>query len=273
MEGVRRASCSSSASSSSLVLYGIQRLQGHLFLNPEHFTGVAVAHLVQHGGQLRHEHELAVLRGRVDDVVPDARWPGSRCRTSSRPRSASRRMVALFRGFSRRSSQTLGNFWRDLYRALVYVLLPIAIVGARDPDRRRRAADVPRLRDGDDAPGRAPDDRARARSPRRSRSSTSARTAAASTTRTRPSRSRAPGSFGGYFELLPRAADPVRVGLHVRPLDPRHAATRSRSSPRCSSSSRSASGRSTPPSSTAPQVLRNSGVNITHSGTARPAAT
>ena len=38
-------------------------------------------------------------------------------------------MVALFRGFSRRSSGTVGNFWRDLYRALVYVLLPIAIVG------------------------------------------------------------------------------------------------------------------------------------------------
>ena len=39
-------------------------------------------------------------------------------------------MVAVFRGFSRRSASTLGNFWRDLYRALVYVLLPIAIVGA-----------------------------------------------------------------------------------------------------------------------------------------------
>jgi K+-transporting ATPase ATPase A chain len=39
-------------------------------------------------------------------------------------------MLALFRGFTRRESGTIGNFWRDLYRALVYVLLPVAIIGA-----------------------------------------------------------------------------------------------------------------------------------------------
>ncbi len=38
--------------------------------------------------------------------------------------------VALVRGLSRRSAQTLGNFWVDLTRAILYVLLPISIVGA-----------------------------------------------------------------------------------------------------------------------------------------------
>lgn len=38
--------------------------------------------------------------------------------------------VALVRGLSRRSAQTLGNFWVDLTRAILYVLLPISFVGA-----------------------------------------------------------------------------------------------------------------------------------------------
>jgi len=38
--------------------------------------------------------------------------------------------IALVRGFARHSSKTLGNFWVDTTRALVYVLLPISIVAA-----------------------------------------------------------------------------------------------------------------------------------------------
>src|ERR1700752_220295 len=36
--------------------------------------------------------------------------------------------VALIRGFARRSAQTVGNFWVDLTRSGLYILLPIAIV-------------------------------------------------------------------------------------------------------------------------------------------------
>ena len=39
-------------------------------------------------------------------------------------------LVAVIRGFSRRSSKTLGNFWSDLYRSIAYILLPLAIVAA-----------------------------------------------------------------------------------------------------------------------------------------------
>jgi K+-transporting ATPase ATPase A chain len=38
--------------------------------------------------------------------------------------------VALMRGLSRRSAQTLGNFWVDLTRCILYILLPMSIVGA-----------------------------------------------------------------------------------------------------------------------------------------------
>ena len=38
--------------------------------------------------------------------------------------------VALIRGLARRSAQTLGNFWVDLVRCVLYILLPISLVGA-----------------------------------------------------------------------------------------------------------------------------------------------
>jgi K+-transporting ATPase ATPase A chain len=38
--------------------------------------------------------------------------------------------IALVRGFARRESKTVGNFWVDLTRAVVYVLLPLAFVVA-----------------------------------------------------------------------------------------------------------------------------------------------
>jgi K+-transporting ATPase ATPase A chain len=38
--------------------------------------------------------------------------------------------IALIRGFARRSAQTIGNFWVDMTRCVLYILLPISIVGA-----------------------------------------------------------------------------------------------------------------------------------------------
>src|SRR6185436_3864116 len=37
-------------------------------------------------------------------------------------------LAAVVRGIARRSTSGLGNFWRDLYRSLVYILLPLSIV-------------------------------------------------------------------------------------------------------------------------------------------------
>jgi K+-transporting ATPase ATPase A chain len=38
--------------------------------------------------------------------------------------------IALVRGFARQEKKTIGNFWVDVTRATVYVLLPLAIIGA-----------------------------------------------------------------------------------------------------------------------------------------------
>src|ERR1035438_2585059 len=37
--------------------------------------------------------------------------------------------MVLVRGFSRRKSATIGNFWVDITRCLLYVLFPMAFVG------------------------------------------------------------------------------------------------------------------------------------------------
>jgi potassium-transporting ATPase potassium-binding subunit len=39
-------------------------------------------------------------------------------------------VIALIRGIAARSGRSIGNFWQDLIRCTVYVLLPIALVGA-----------------------------------------------------------------------------------------------------------------------------------------------
>jgi K+-transporting ATPase ATPase A chain len=39
-------------------------------------------------------------------------------------------LVAFIRGFVRRSAHTLGNFWRDLIRSTLYILMPLSLLGA-----------------------------------------------------------------------------------------------------------------------------------------------
>ncbi len=38
--------------------------------------------------------------------------------------------VAVIRGFARRTTKTIGNFWADMTRITLYLLLPICVVGA-----------------------------------------------------------------------------------------------------------------------------------------------
>ena len=37
-------------------------------------------------------------------------------------------LVALIRGFARKSAKTIGNFWVDLVRTTLYILLPLSLV-------------------------------------------------------------------------------------------------------------------------------------------------
>jgi potassium-transporting ATPase potassium-binding subunit len=109
------------------VLYAIQRLQGHLFLNPDHMKAVP-AHLSlntaasfvtntnwqYYGG----EYTMSYLTQMAGLAVQNFVSAGVGMAV----------LAAVVRGIARRTTGTLGNFWVDLYRSIVYILLPLSIV-------------------------------------------------------------------------------------------------------------------------------------------------
>jgi len=111
----------------SLFLYGMLRLQGHLFLNPDHLPAVP-AHIAlnttasfitntnwqYYGGEYTMSYLSQMAGLAVQNFVSAAVGMAV--------------LAAVVRGIARRSRSDIGNFWRDLYRSLVYILLPLAIV-------------------------------------------------------------------------------------------------------------------------------------------------
>ena len=51
-------------------------------------------------------------------------------------------LVALIRGLARRNAHTIGNFWADLTRSTLYILLPLSLRIGSCPRVPRRGADV-----------------------------------------------------------------------------------------------------------------------------------
>ena len=49
-------------------------------------------------------------------------------------------LVALIRGFARRSAETIGNFWVDLTRTTLYILLPLSVRSWRWPSCPRASS-------------------------------------------------------------------------------------------------------------------------------------
>jgi K+-transporting ATPase ATPase A chain len=112
-----------------LLSYGIFRLQGHLPFNPQHLPGVSPA----------------LSWNTSVSFVTNTNWQAYSGETTMSYLSQMGALavqnflsaavgmavaVALIRGFARRGSKTIGNFWVDLVRGTIYVLLPIAFVAA-----------------------------------------------------------------------------------------------------------------------------------------------
>ena len=68
----------------SAFLYALLRLQGHLFLNPDHLKGVPWGVALNATASFVTNTNWQYYGGEYHDVVPRARWPGLPCRTSSR---------------------------------------------------------------------------------------------------------------------------------------------------------------------------------------------
>ena len=106
----RRCSSISSACSRSTRCSASRAM---LPLNPAELGAVSRRLVLEHRGELRHQHQLAGLRRRVDDELSHADARRSRCRTSSPPRPASRcsrRSIARLRAQAdRHDRQLLGR--------------------------------------------------------------------------------------------------------------------------------------------------------------------
>jgi K+-transporting ATPase ATPase A chain len=108
-------------------VYLVLRLQGSLPLNPQTFAGntadsafnTAVSFATNtnwqgYGGETTMSYLSQMLALTVQNFVSAATGIAV--------------LIALIRGFARRTSETIGNFWVDLTRSTVYVLLPLCIV-------------------------------------------------------------------------------------------------------------------------------------------------
>ena len=110
-----------------LAVFVLQRLQALLPLNPQHLPAV-VPHLAfntavsfatntnwqAYGGETTLSYLVQMLGLTVQNFVSAATGIAV--------------MAALIRGLARRSADTIGNFWADLVRTTLHVLIPLSLV-------------------------------------------------------------------------------------------------------------------------------------------------
>jgi len=108
-------------------VYLLQRVQGGLPLNPENL-GAVPPHLAfntassfatntnwqSYGGETTLSYLTQMLALTVQNFVSAAAGMAT--------------LIAFIRGFTRRSAQTIGNFWADLTRTTLYILMPLSVV-------------------------------------------------------------------------------------------------------------------------------------------------
>jgi K+-transporting ATPase ATPase A chain len=112
-----------------LAVYGLQRLQALLPFNPAGMSAVspdssfntAVSFVTNtnwqgYGGESTLSYLTQMFALTVQNFVSAALGMAV--------------LVALVRGFARQSKETLGNFWIDLTRGVLYILLPLSLVFA-----------------------------------------------------------------------------------------------------------------------------------------------
>lgn len=110
-----------------VAVYGLQRLQVWLPLNPQQFPNVtpdsafntAISFVTNtnwqgYGGESTMSYLVQMLALTVQNFLSAATGIGV--------------VIALIRGFCRHSAKTIGNAWVDLTRSTLYILLPLSVV-------------------------------------------------------------------------------------------------------------------------------------------------
>ena len=110
-----------------LFVYVIQRVQQWLPLNPQHFDAVSPDSAMNtaisfasntnwqgYGGESTMSYLTQMLALNVQNFLSAATGIAV--------------LIALIRGFTRRNTKTIGNFWIDMTRSVLYVLWPLSFV-------------------------------------------------------------------------------------------------------------------------------------------------
>ncbi len=110
-----------------IVLYALQRLQSLLPFNPQHLDPVSP--------DLAFNTSVSfVTNTNWQSYVPETtmsylvQMAGLTVHNFVSAATGIALAIALIRGFTRRSARTVGNFWVDLTRTVLYILLPICVV-------------------------------------------------------------------------------------------------------------------------------------------------
>ncbi len=110
-----------------VVLYALQRLQAVPLLNPQNLPAVSP--------DLAFNTSVSfVTNTNWQSYVPETtmsylvQMAGLTVHNFVSAATGIALAIALVRGFARRSAQTIGNFWVDMTRCVLYILLPISIV-------------------------------------------------------------------------------------------------------------------------------------------------
>jgi K+-transporting ATPase ATPase A chain len=114
---------------SLLVLYLLQRLQYYLPFNPQQFTGVAPDLAFNTAVSFTTNTNWQAYSGE-STMGYFVQMAGLAFHNFVSAATGIALAIAFIRGIARREAKTLGNFWVDLTRGSLYVLLPFCIVGA-----------------------------------------------------------------------------------------------------------------------------------------------
>ena len=111
------------------MLYAMERLQFYLPLNPQSFAGVAPDLAFNTAASFTTNTNWQAYGGE-STMSYFTQMAGLAFHNFVSAATGIAVAIAVIRGFVRRSAKTLGNFWVDLTRATLWVLMPLCVLGA-----------------------------------------------------------------------------------------------------------------------------------------------
>jgi len=115
---------------SMVVLYLMERLQGYLPFNPQKFAAVAPAHVAFNTAASFTTNTNWQAYSGENTMSYFTQMAGLAYHNFVSAAVGISLAIAFIRGIARRQMQTIGNFWVDLVRSSLWVLLPFCVVGA-----------------------------------------------------------------------------------------------------------------------------------------------